>query len=48
MMKNFPNLAKKIDIQAQEMQSLKKDEPKEAHSKTHHNKMQKVKANREY
>ena len=28
-MKNFPNLEKEIDIQAQEAQSPKQDEPKE-------------------
>ena len=37
MMENFHNLVKKIDIQPQEAQSLKKEEPKEAHTKTHHN-----------
>ena len=34
---NFPNLAKEIDIQVQEVQSPKQDEPKEAHTKTYHN-----------
>ena len=37
MMENFLNLAKEIDIQAQEMQSPKQVEPKEAHTKAHHN-----------
>ena len=38
MMENFPNLVKEIDIQPQEAQTVpKKDEPKEAHTKTHHN-----------
>ena len=33
---NFPNLAKEIDIQVQDVQSPKQDEPKKAHTKTHH------------
>ena len=33
----FPNLAKEIDIQVQEAQSPKQDEPKEDHTKTFHN-----------
>ena len=37
MKENFPNLVKEIDMQVQEAQSLKPDECKEAHSKTHHN-----------
>ena len=32
MTENFPNLAKKIDIQFQEVQSPKQDEPKETHT----------------
>ena len=35
--KNFPNVMKDEDIQVQEEQSPKQDEPKEAHTKTHHN-----------
>ena len=34
---NFPNPAKQIVIQVQDAQSPKQDEPKEAHTKTHHN-----------
>ena len=34
---NFPNLVKEIDIQVQEVKDPKQDEPKEAHTKTHHN-----------
>ena len=34
---NFLNLVKEIDIQIQEVQRPKEDEPKEAHAKTHHN-----------
>ena len=37
MMEKFSNLVKVIDIQVQELQSPKQDEPKEAHTKTHHN-----------
>ena len=38
MMENFPNLVKKISIQPQEVQSVSnKEEPKEAHTKTHYN-----------
>ena len=37
MMKNFPNTVTDIEIQAQEAQSPKQDEPKEAHTNTHHN-----------
>ena len=38
MKENFPNLAKEIDFQeVQETQSPKKVEPKEAHTKAHHN-----------
>ena len=37
MMENFPNLAKEINLEDQEAQSAKQDEPKEAHTKTHHN-----------
>ena len=37
MKENFPNLAKEIDMQVQEAQSLKQGGHKEAHSKTHHN-----------
>ena len=39
MKENFPNLAKEIDFQeVQEAQRvLKKLDPKEAHTKTHHN-----------
>ena len=35
-MENLPNLMKEMDIQAQEVLSLKQDEPKEAHTNTHH------------
>ena len=37
MTENFPILVKEIDIQAQELQSLKQDEPKQAYTKKHHN-----------
>ena len=37
MTENFLNLVKEIDIQVQEAQSPKQDEPKEAQAKTHHN-----------
>ena len=37
MTENFLELVKEIDIQMQEMQSPKQDEPKEAHTKIHHN-----------
>ena len=37
MKKNFPNLAKEIDIQVHKTQSPKPVGPKEEHSKTHHN-----------
>ena len=38
MKENFPTLAKEIDFQeVQETQSPKKVEPKEAHTKAHHN-----------
>ena len=37
MKENFPNLAKKIDMQVQEAQRPKKVESKEDHTKTHHN-----------
>ena len=37
MTENFPNLAKEIGLQVQEAQSSKRDEPKEAHTKTHYN-----------
>ena len=37
MMENFPNLAKERDLQAQDVQSPKQDEPKEAHTNTHYN-----------
>ena len=37
MTENFLNLVKEIDIQVQEAQIPKQDEPKEAHTKTHHN-----------
>lgn len=33
---NFTNLGKETDIQAQETQSLKEDESKEVHIKTHY------------
>ena len=36
-MENFPNLVKEKDIQVQEAQSRNKMNPKEAHTKTHHN-----------
>ena len=34
MIENFPNLEKEIDTKAQEAQSPKQEEPKEAHTKT--------------
>ena len=37
MMENFPNLKREKVTQIQETQSPKQKEPKEAHSKTHHN-----------
>ena len=37
MKENFPNLVKEIDMQVQEAQSPKQDEPKEVHTKTHRN-----------
>lgn len=37
MTENSPNLAKEIDTQAQEAQSCKQDEPKEAKIKMNHN-----------
>ena len=37
MTENFTNLKKIKDTQVQESQSPKQDEPKEAHTKTHHN-----------
>ena len=37
MEENFPNLVKKKDTQAREVQSPKRDEPKEAHTKMYHN-----------
>lgn len=37
MMENIPNLVNKIDIQVQEAHSSKENEPKEVHTKTHHN-----------
>ena len=37
MAENFPNLAQETDIQVQEAQSPKQDEPKETHTKTHYN-----------
>ena len=37
MKETFPNLVKEIDKEAQEAQSPKQVEPKEDHSKTHHN-----------
>ena len=37
MKESFSNLVKEIDIQVQEVQSRKQDEPNEAHSNTHHN-----------
>ena len=37
MKENFPNLAKELDIQAQEAQSPKQVGSKEAHTKAHHN-----------
>ena len=36
MTEGFPNQVKKIDIQVQEVQSPKQDEPKEVHTETHH------------
>ena len=36
-MENFPKPVKKIEIQVQEVQSPKQDEPKEAHTKAYHN-----------
>ena len=44
MKENFPNLAKEIDFQeAQEAQSPKEVECKEAHTKAHHNCIPKIK-----
>ena len=37
MKENFPNLVMEIDIQVYEAQSPKQVEPKEDHTKTHHN-----------
>ena len=37
MIEKFSNLVKEIDIQVQEAQSPKQDEPKEDHTKTFHN-----------
>ena len=37
MKKNFPNLAKEIDIQVHKTQSPKPVGPKEDHTKKHHN-----------
>ena len=37
MMENCPNLVKEMDIKPQKAQSPKKEKPKEAHTKTHHN-----------
>ena len=37
MKENFPYLAKEIDIQGPVILSLKEAEPKEAHTKAHHN-----------
>ena len=37
MGENLPNLAKETDLQVQEAQSPKQDEPKETHTKTHYN-----------
>ena len=34
---NFPNLVKEIDMEVQEAHSPKQIEPKEDHTKTHHN-----------
>ena len=43
MMRNFPNLVKKINIQVQEIQTIPNQmNPKDPHIKTHHNCMQKV------
>ena len=41
MMENFPNLRREKVTQIQETQSPKQEEPKEAHCKTHHNKIEK-------
>jgi len=40
---NFPNLGKETDIQIQETQSSKQDEPKETHTETHYNEIAKSK-----
>ena len=37
MAENFPKLVKEKITQVQEAQSHQKDEPKEAHTKTHYN-----------
>ena len=37
IVENFPNMGKKIATQAQEMQSLKQDNPRVKHPKTHIN-----------
>ena len=34
-MENFPDLLKGTDIQVQESQSFKQDEPKQAHTQVH-------------
>ena len=44
---NFLNLVKEIDMQVQEAQRPKQDEPKEAHFKTHH-KCQSLKTKEEH
>ena len=36
MTENLPNLVKEIEIQVQEAQSFKQDEPKEVHTKIRH------------
>lgn len=37
IMENIPNLVNEIDMQVQEAHSSKENEPKEVHTKTHHN-----------
>lgn len=34
---NFPKLVREMDTQAQEAQSPRRDEPKQAHTRTRHN-----------
>ena len=47
MKENFPNLVKEIDMQVQEAQSPKQDEPKKTHTSTHHSQNAKGERQRE-